>query len=219
MRPRSLTWPSSPRRQHVVQKGAWLAFPRPSGPGKAGRPEVVRDTLGVLPWFLPGVAVSMTIALVACRPFGKLLAARRLLSWAILVGFGAIVSATLTPLHGALSFEPVGTGTCDLSRFGPAPIAHLLRFNDTSLNVALFIPLGIAISLVQAAGPRLALTFASTALPFVIELIQFLVPVLNRGCQSADIVDNLTGLLVGLVVGAGLRFLKSGIPKGKAAGS
>jgi glycopeptide antibiotics resistance protein len=136
---------------------------------------------------------------------------RRPVAWAILVGFGVIVSATLTPLRGALNFEAVGTGTCDLSRIGLAPVAQLMRLNETSLNVALFIPLGIAIGLVQASGPRAALILASTALPFGIETIQLLAPILDRGCQSADIVDNLTGLLVGLVIGTGLRFLGSRI--------
>jgi len=165
--------------------------------------------MGVLPWFVPGVVLSMAIALFACRPIGKLLAIRRLVAWAILVAFGVIVSATLTPLRGALNFGAVGTGTCDLSRIGPAPIGQLLRLDDTSLNVALFIPLGIAIGLVKTLRPRAALIVASAALPFGIETIQLLAPILDRGCQSADVVDNLTGLLVGLGVGTGLRFLGS----------
>ena len=107
--------------------------------------------MGVLPWFVPGVVLSMAIALFACRPIGKLLAIRRLVAWAILVAFGVIVSATLTPLRGALNFGAVGTGTCDLSRIGPAPIGQLLRLDDTSLNVALFIPLGIAIGFASLA--------------------------------------------------------------------
>ena len=165
--------------------------------------------MGVLPWFVPGVVLSMAIALFACRPIGKLLAIRRLVAWAILVAFGVIVSATLTPLRGALNFGAVGTGTCDLSRIGPAPIGQLLRLDDTSLNVALFIPLGIAIGLVKTLRPRAALIVASAALPFGIETIQLLAPILDRGCQSADVVDNLTGLLVGLGVGTWLRFLGS----------
>jgi glycopeptide antibiotics resistance protein len=170
--------------------------------------------MGVLPWFVPGVALSMTLALFACRPIGKLLGVPRPLAWAILVGFGVIVSATLTPLRGTLNLEAVGTGACDLSRVGPAPIADLLQVGDTSLNVALFIPLGIAIALVQASRSRAALVLASIALPFGIETIQLLAPILDRGCQSADIADNLTGLLIGFGFATGLRFLVSGIRKG-----
>ncbi len=172
---------------------------------------MVDYTTGVLPWFVPAVALSMTIALFACRPLATLLAVRRVVAWAILVGFGVIVSATLTPLHGSFNFDAVATSTCDLSRIGPASIAQLLQLDDASLNVALFIPLGIAVGLIQALGLRTALIFASTALPFGIETIQLLAPILARGCQSADIVDNLTGLIVGIVVGMGLRFVGSGI--------
>jgi hypothetical protein len=162
--------------------------------------------MGVLPWLVPGIALSMAIALFACRPVGKLLATPQPVVWAILVAFGAIVSATLTPLRGALDVGAVATATCDLSRIGPAPVAELLRVGDTSLNVALFIPLGIAIGLVPASRPRAALILASTALPFGIETIQLLAPILDRGCQSADVVDNLIGLAIGLAVGTGLRF-------------
>ena len=38
---------------------------------------------------------------------------------------------------------------------------------------------------------------AAIALPFAIETVQFAVTPLVRACQSADVVDNLTGLLVG----------------------
>jgi len=184
--------------------------------GRSAR--VVGYTMGVLPWFVPGLALSMTIAFFACRPVGKLLGVRRPLAWLILVAFGVIVSATLTPLRGAIALEAVGTGTCDLSRIGLAPIAELLRLDDTSLNVALFIPLGMAIGLVQPTSSRAALILASIALPFGIETIQLVAPILDRGCQSADIVDHLTGLVVGLVIGTGLRFLGSGIRVARAVG-
>lgn len=43
---------------------------------------------------------------------------------------------------------------------------------------------------------------AAVALPFVIEATQLLVPSLGRACESADVVDNLTGLVLGLAAGA-----------------
>jgi hypothetical protein len=178
--------------------------------GKAGPRELVQSLLGELPWFVPGVVLSMTIALFVCGPVGKRLAVRGLVAWAILVGVGVIASATLTPHYGALNPGPVGIGTCDLSRIGPAPTADLLRLDEASLNVALFIPLGIAIGLVQASGLRRSLMVASAALPFGIEAIQMIVPILARGCQSADVVDNLSGFLIGLVAGTALRFVGTG---------
>jgi hypothetical protein len=177
---------------------------------------VLRFTLGVLPWFLPGVILSMTVALIFCRPLGRMLGVRPRLAWAILVGFGVVVSATLTPLRGELDVEAVATGTCDLSRIGPAPIARLLRISEASLNIALVIPLGIAIALIQAPRPRAALTIAAIALPFGIEIVQLLAPILARGCQSSDVADNLTGLLIGLILGTGLRLVGNGIRERRA---
>ena len=47
------------------------------------------------------------------------------------------------------------------------------------------------------------------ALPLTIETTQLLVPSLARGCQSGDVIDNLAGLLLGLVVGTGCRLIAS----------
>jgi hypothetical protein len=51
------------------------------------------------------------------------------------------------------------------------------------------------------------LTVAAIALPFAIETTQMVVPVIERGCQSADVFDNLTGLAVGLAIGTIGRWL------------
>lgn len=176
------------------------------------------STLAVLPWFVPGVVASMLIAAFAAGPISKRLGVRRLLVWAILVSVGVIVSATLTPLGGTLDFDLVRFHRCDLSRIGPAPIADLLRLNDTSLNVAMFIPLGLTIGLVGASRPRVALIVFAVILPVGIETIQLLAPILDRGCQSADVVDNLTGLLIGLVIGTGLRVLGNAIGAARDSG-
>ncbi len=69
----------------------------------------------------------------------------------------------------------------------------------------------MTIGLVQASRPRLALILFAVIVPVAIETIQLLAPVLDRGCQSADVVDNLTGLLIGLVIGMGLRVLSNAI--------
>ena len=172
---------------------------------------MIRFATTLLPWLLPGLALSMAIGLFVSRPIGRLLTVGRPLAWAIVAGFGLIVSATLTPLRGGLDLQAVATGTCDLSRIGPAPVALLVHVNETSLNVALFIPLGIAIGLVRTSRPRTALILGSIALPFVIEAIQLLAPILDRGCQSSDVVDNLTGLAAGLVIGTGLRMLATAV--------
>jgi glycopeptide antibiotics resistance protein len=160
----------------------------------------------VLPWLVPGLLIAAAIAVPASRPFARWLPADRRVAWLILTSFGLIVSATLTPLRGDLETTERWTGTCDLARIGLAPIEWLVRLSDTSLNVALFVPLGIGIGLVAARHARARLVVAAVLLPFVIEGIQLTVSVLDRGCQSADVVDNLSGLLVGLLIGWAIRW-------------
>jgi len=155
-----------------------------------------------LPWFLPGLAISVAIGLVASGGVGRALGVRRALAAALIVSLGTILSATLTPLRAALQFGAVGTGSCDFSRIGLAPLSELLRFNDTSLNVLLFMPLGVSIAFMPRSRPVVIILVAAIALPFAVEMTQLLVPWLDRACESADVVDNLTGLVLGLAGGA-----------------
>ncbi len=124
--------------------------------------------------------------------------------WAVamlfILSLGLIASATLTPSREALRFGALGTGTCDLSRIGIASLADL-ALGDPAFNILLYVPLGLAIGLFPASRLKAALIVAAIVLPFAIETIQMVAVVLDRACQSADISDNLTGLVIGLVVG------------------
>ena len=51
---------------------------------------------------------------------------------------------------------------------------------------------------------------AVLALPLAIEAIQSLLPMLGRGCQSRDVVDNLLGLGIGLALGVLLSVVRAG---------
>jgi glycopeptide antibiotics resistance protein len=151
-----------------------------------------------LPWFLPGVAISAAFALAAGGRVGRALGARRAVAMALIVSLGIILSATLTPLRGVLDAAGSGTGSCDLSRIGLAPLRDLLELNDTSLNVLLFVPLGVSIALLPGSRRKAAIVIGAIALPFAVEATQALVPWLDRACEGADVVDNLTGLAIGL---------------------
>jgi hypothetical protein len=161
-----------------------------------------------VPWFWPGVLASLVVGTSLAFPVGRALRVRPVLAGAILVSVGIIIAATLTPLRDALEVGAVGTGTCDFSRLGPPPLAELGYANDTSLNVILFIPFGLGLGLVSAPRLRASMLLVATALPFAIETIQLLAPVLARGCQSADVIDNLTGLFTGFVLGVIAKLLR-----------
>jgi glycopeptide antibiotics resistance protein len=154
-----------------------------------------------LPWLLPGVAISVVVSIAVSGAVGRALGVRRAVAWVMVLSLGIILAATLTPQLEALEFGARGSSSCDLSRLGLAPLREVLRLGDTGGNILMFIPLGVAIGLVPRSRRKAAVVIAAIALPFGIETIQLLVPALDRACESADVVDNLTGLVIGLAGG------------------
>jgi hypothetical protein len=73
------------------------------------------------------------------------------------------------------------------------------------MNVALFVPLGIAVLLLPRLWQVLAATVAAVALSPAVETAQAMLPRLHRVCSGADIAANLTGLAIGLAAGLLLR--------------
>jgi hypothetical protein len=159
----------------------------------------------VLPWLLPGLVLSAIVGLLGSRRVGRALGTSPTVGWALVVGFGLVASATLTPLRGGFEFDSTGFGTCDLSRFGIAPLQQLLRISDQSLNVLLCIPVGLAIGLLPGSRRKRMLVAVAIVSPVAIEAAQSLLPILGRGCQSGDVFDNLSGLLLGWAIGTGTR--------------
>jgi hypothetical protein len=168
------------------------------------------SALTFIPWLVPGVLLSAVIGLVVAGPLGRALRAATPIAWLLVVSVGTIVSATLTPIPGPLE----QTGSCDFQRVGLIPLSLLLRPNEASLNVLLFVPLGFSIGLLPWTRRTAWLVAGAVALPLAIEIVQSLVIVLGRGCQSADVFDNLTGLLIGLGIGTTLHLLASPLRPG-----
>jgi glycopeptide antibiotics resistance protein len=161
----------------------------------------------VLPWLLPGLVVSALVGMFVGRRVGRAFATGPAIGWGLVVCLGLIISATLTPLRGEFELDTSGIGTCDFSRIGVAPLGQLLRIGDTSLNVLLFMPLGFTIGLIPGSRRRHVLAAIAVLSPFAIETAQLLWPILGRGCQSADVFDNLTGLVIGWMIGAGANIM------------
>jgi glycopeptide antibiotics resistance protein len=100
-----------------------------------------------------------------------------------------------------LDYGYSGSGVCDLSRLGPPRIDEWLLLGDPALNVLLFVPLGVAIAFLPRTRRTAGVVVVAAASPFVIELVQLAVKPLGRGCQSGDVVDNLMGLVLGILGG------------------
>ena len=173
--------------------------------------------LGVLdtyPGFLPGLIVALVISLATSGAVARWLGVRRSLAWLLLMGYGATLAATLTPGRESLDFGFEPGGLCDLSRMRPAPLA-LLSLNYSTMNVCLLVPLGLAIGLLPRSWRKGALLIVAAGMIFWVEMIQAFAPALGRRCQSGDVVDNLTGLLIGLAIGSLVGFLIPTLARGR----
>jgi len=154
-----------------------------------------------LPWFIPGAVASLVLATVVAHSLARWLRTNAVVAGLLVFGFGITIAATLTPIGSGSEPSPALLGTCDLSRIGPAPLAEYFKITDVSLNVVLFVPLGIAIALLPRSPRSTAIQLLAVASPFLIETTQLILTNLGRTCQSADIFDNLLGLAIGAILG------------------
>jgi hypothetical protein len=160
--------------------------------------EAIRDYAG----FGPGIVVSLVLSLVACGYVGRALGISRAHGWVLLMSIGVVLSATVTPSREALLFGGQGSGTCDLGRIGLASWSELGHVDEPSLNVLLFVPLGIAVGLCPRSRAKSVVLASAFLLPAAIELVQLVAVPLGRECQSSDVVDNVTGLVLGILAGS-----------------
>jgi hypothetical protein len=165
-----------------------------------------------LPLLLPGVVLSIGLAVLLAPWLSQRLRTSRSVGFLVLASIGVIVAATITPDLAALAGGPPSDGVCDLRRIGLPPLAALRGINQTSLNVLLFVPLGFAIGLLPPSRRVALVLLLVLASPFVVELTQLTVTSLGRGCQSADVIDNSLGLIVGLALASIIRMNRGTTP-------
>ena len=162
-----------------------------------------------VPLFLPGAALWAVIASLLAGPVARWLGTRKVAAWFLLTSLGAVFAATLTPLAVTLAGMPPIRQSCDFTRITLASPALLLSVNDVSLNVLLFVPLGIAAGLVAGSRRGAVAVLGALALPIAIETVQLAIPRLGRGCESADVIDDMSGVLMGLAIGLVLHVAAS----------
>lgn len=162
-----------------------------------------RDVTNIT-WFLPGIALSLIVGVLLARFVARRLGSSPILAGALVVSAGVILAATVTPISE--SETPLGAArTCDLSETRLISLAELATLDDRSLNVILFVPLGVIIGFLPTTRGRWPIIAAAVLLPFAIESFQLVAPGLNRGCEGSDVVDNLTGLGLGFIAGLGMK--------------
>jgi len=173
----------------------------------------VRVDFGDYPGLLPGTAMSFVVALLLSERVARRLGSRRAIAWLLIAALGIVLSATLTPGRTSFSQRQVSISEgCDLHRIGPAPFFEYRELGLTASNVFLFVPLGIAIGALPRRRAKALILLGAIVLPFGIEAIQLAAIPLGRRCQSGDVFDNLTGLVVGFAIGLTYEVLSRRLP-------
>jgi hypothetical protein len=161
----------------------------------------VREIAASLPWLVPGSLVALVVSILASRRAGGWLRIDRALAAFLLFSLGIILVGTLTPIAADEVVPPELRDACDFSRTSLATPADLASGGDVVINILMFMPFGFALGSIRWTWRKVAIILAAIVLPFAIETVQLAVLELGRGCQAADVVDNLTGLLVGVCAG------------------
>ncbi len=151
--------------------------------------------LGGIPWAVPAALTAVIGAALLAQPVARRTGNTTAAAFLLLASLGVIVGLTLTP-----SRDLPHQWTCDPALIGPT-FADLTTVTDRSLNVLLFVPLGIAVVAIRTRY-RLAWLLLAAAVAPLIELSQLIATPLQRTCQAIDLIDNELGLVIGVTVAA-----------------
>jgi VanZ like family len=151
-------------------------------------------------------AASGALAAVLARRFGR--------QWALLAGLllwslAVIAVLTLIPANGVPGIVPAEgrLNHCSWDIGGPAPDGFwILPGGQRMLNAVVFMPAGALLVLVATRWRWAVLTVplglaALAAYSTLIELTQLTAARIDRACDVTDIIDNVTGAAVGVLVG------------------
>jgi glycopeptide antibiotics resistance protein len=166
----------------------------------------MRTFVADVPLSLVALTCAAIIALFLSPAVAIRLGTGRWVALLLLLAIGLVVSATLMPTSSALA-GVASDGRCSFGRAMLPSFARLTSVNVTSLNVLLFVPLGLSIALLPRTRAAVVVAAGAIASPFVVEAVQLSVPALGRNCVLADIVNNLLGLVVGFGLGSVARAL------------
>ena len=179
--------------------------------------ELVRVTWAAAPWAIPLVAASSVAAVVVALVLQKTRGAGAWLVAALIVSGALVVALTLTPNAGIEDSYFVDP------RFDRGPWGYLrqpeywLHLDSRTLNVALFIPLGLTLGLLARGAARWVILGLGLVLPWLVEGLQAMLP-FNRDSQAIDLADNTTGFLIGFAWGLIIAMVSTRIHDRVASG-
>lgn len=160
---------------------------------------MIRAFMRGTPWAVPAGVLALVIATAVAWPVARRMRVPVVPVWLFLATVGGFLAATVTPSPTAGHWN--WRGVTSFALVFPSPDA-LHSLNDTSMNVLLGVPLGLAAVWLAGACRRWWPLLAVVALPFVVEGIQALLPLGRLGFQLPDVIANGIGLLAGGMLGA-----------------
>jgi glycopeptide antibiotics resistance protein len=172
----------------------------------------VRTFIRDVPLSVVALTIALVFAIVLSPTIARWTQASRLVSALLLLGFGFVLAATITPTAAAID-GATSDGVCHIASIDIVRPDELLRASGASLNVLLFVPLGIALGMLPRTRAAGVSTLAAIALPFAVETVQFLLTPLGRSCQATDVFYNLMGLAIGVVAGSLFRLVRARWPR------
>lgn len=168
--------------------------------------EQLRLILKALPWTGPAIVGGALLAIVSFFLFARRRTHADRFGFALVVWCLVVAGVvTLSPVKN--DYFGVPANGCDWSIWRPLAREYWFSAGSRPPNVWLFLPAGVGVMLLDRIWRKLLGVMFLFALPPAIETIQDLYPELKRSCSSQDVVDNWTGLVIGLVVGAVLAIL------------
>lgn len=167
--------------------------------------------------FVPALVWAMVFGGLGGYAWARTAHVRWYLGLATAISVAVILALTLSAA-GPLPDAGYLAGVCVTSHWGPGTVDELTVIGEPSLNVALFVPLGVCIALHRGRVRVLALAIG-VLMPVAIELVQMQLPALGRYCDVMDVSDNELGLLLGLgggLVGAAVVRLAAAVRVGES---
>jgi len=167
-------------------------------------------SIGGTGWMLLFAAVAGLLALAVGLAVGRRLGPLAGFAWfGLLWSLTVIGIVTLVPAQNGLGYIPADqhATSCSWDIGGPAPGGFwIFGGGQQLLNTLLFVPAGCFLVLVSARwrGGWVLVPLGLAALAaysLAIEEIQLHVARIDRACDVTDIVDNVTGAAIGVVLG------------------
>lgn len=168
--------------------------------------EQFRMILKALPWTGPAVVGGALLALVSFFLFARRRSHADRLGFALVV-WCLVVAAVVTLSPVKNDYFGVRMAGCDWSIWRPLAREYWFSSGSRPPNVWLLFPAGIGVMLLDGFWRKFFTIAFLFALPPGVETIQDYYPELKRSCSSQDVVDNWTGLVIGLLVGAVLALV------------